>query len=75
MVDTTAKAISKHGLDHHGVRPTGVVHWNLTTPQLYEASIRLGECTLSQHGALSVATGIFTGRSPNDKFVVREPAT
>ncbi|MEI2616993.1 MAG: phosphoenolpyruvate carboxykinase [Thermomicrobiales bacterium] len=75
MVDTTAKAISKHGLDHHGVRPTGVVHWNLTTPQLYEASIRLGECTLSQHGALSVATGIFTGRSPKDKFVVREPAT
>jgi len=73
MVETTEKTASRHGLDHHGVRPKGVVHWNLTAPLLYEAAIRRGEGILSSHGALSVATGEYTGRSPKDKFIVREP--
>ncbi len=72
MVETTEKAASTHGLDQHGVHPKGIVHWNLTTPKLYEAAVRLGEAVLSRHGALSVATGEYTGRSPKDKFITRE---
>ena len=43
---------------------------NLSIPSLVEASIRRGEGVLSLSGALRVSTGKYTGRSPNDKFIV-----
>ncbi|KKM09471.1 phosphoenolpyruvate carboxykinase [Clostridiales bacterium PH28_bin88] len=46
------------------------VYWNLPTPRLVEHSIARGEGTLTPSGALVVYTGKYTGRSPNDKFVV-----
>lgn len=51
------------------------VFWNLAVPQLIEQAILNGEGCLSQKGALIVNTGKFTGRSPNDKYIVnyREP--
>ena len=62
-------------LAHHGITPTGDVHWDLTTPELYEHTVRRGEGELAHHGALVVDTVPYTGRSPKDKFVVREAAT
>ena len=64
-----------YGLEHHGLAPTGTVHWNLSPARLYEASLagNLGE--MAHMGALSVNTAPHTGRSPNDKFIVRDPAT
>jgi phosphoenolpyruvate carboxykinase (ATP) len=62
-------------LAHHGITPTGDVHWDLTTPELYEHTIRRGEGELAHHGALVVDTVPYTGRSPKDKFVVREAST
>jgi phosphoenolpyruvate carboxykinase (ATP) len=62
-------------LTHHGITPTGDVHWDLTTPELYEHTIRRGEGELAHHGALVVDTVPYTGRSPKDKFVVREAST
>lgn len=53
----------------------GEVHHNLSTPQLYEEAIRRGEAMLGHLGPLVVSTGKYTGRSANDKFVVREPFT
>jgi phosphoenolpyruvate carboxykinase (ATP) len=50
-------------------------HYNLGVPALMEAAIRRGEGALGQGGTLLVATGRHTGRSPQDKFIVREPAT
>ncbi len=47
---------------------------NASTPQLYEYALK-GEGVLAEHGALVVDTGKFTGRSPRDKFVVRDPLT
>jgi phosphoenolpyruvate carboxykinase (ATP) len=48
---------------------------NLSTAELYEHAIRNGEGQISAHGSLVVRTGEHTGRSPQDKFVVREPSS
>jgi len=48
---------------------------NLSTACLYEAAVARGEALVSDHGALVVSTGRHTGRSPNDKFIVRSDLT
>jgi phosphoenolpyruvate carboxykinase (ATP) len=54
-----------------GMTGLAKVHWNLTPPQLYEEAIRRGEGVIADQGPLVCRTGQHTGRSPNDKFVVR----
>ena len=49
--------------------------WNLSTAALYEESVRRQEGVISAQGPLVCRTGQHTGRSPNDKFVVREPSS
>lgn len=51
------------------------VRYNFTAASLYEESIRRGEAELTAHGALRALTGQHTGRSPRDKFVVRDENT
>ncbi len=51
----------------------GSVLANLSTAELYERAIRDAEGTLAADGPLVVRTGTHTGRSPQDKFIVREP--
>src|SRR5579859_6992514 len=64
------------GLDLIGLNHRGQVHWNLPASQLYEASIRREEGHIAAMGPLLVETGPHTGRSPNDKFIVRQlPST
>ena len=58
-----------------GSRPTGTVHWNPSTSQLYTDALARGEGRLAEGGPLAVDTGKHTGRSPKDKFVVREPGS
>jgi phosphoenolpyruvate carboxykinase (ATP) len=58
-----------------GVRVAALLHANLTAPALVAHSLRKGESRLSVDGALIVRTGIHTGRSVSDKFVVDEPET
>jgi phosphoenolpyruvate carboxykinase (ATP) len=48
------------------------VHWNLTPPLLYEEIVRRGEAMIADEGPLVIYTGKCTGRSPNDKFFVKE---
>ena len=62
------------GLDRDGIR-TDRVRWNLTTAALYEEAIRRQEGLIAAAGPLSCRTGQHTGRSPNDKFIVREPSS
>src|SRR5215471_7255384 len=57
----------------HGLRVGGRVLHNPTTSQLYTAALDRGEGVLAEDGPLVVDTGRFTGRSPKDKFIVREP--
>src|SRR5215218_11456962 len=51
----------------------GRVLANLPTAELYERAIVAGEGTIAADGPLVVRTGTHTGRSPQDKFIVREP--
>ncbi|HVV65852.1 MAG TPA: phosphoenolpyruvate carboxykinase [Rhizomicrobium sp.] len=60
------------GLEAQGFRNLRAVHWNLTVPALYEAAIERREGALAQHGPFVVHTGQHTGRSANDKFIVRD---
>src|ERR671922_581573 len=69
MAITTASS----GLEGHGLEPEGRVYWNPTTSLLYTHALRRGEARLAEGGPLVVDTGRHTGRSPKDKFVVREP--
>jgi phosphoenolpyruvate carboxykinase (ATP) len=46
--------------------------WNLGAARLYEEALRRGEGVIAEGGALVCRTGQHTGRSPNDKFVVRD---
>jgi phosphoenolpyruvate carboxykinase (ATP) len=62
-------------LSAHGVKPTGNVHWQLHTPELYEHTLERGEGELAHKGPLVVDTTPYTGRSPKDKYVVREAST
>jgi phosphoenolpyruvate carboxykinase (ATP) len=66
---------SRTGLAVHGIEPAGAVHWNPSTPRLYEHALRRGEGRIAEGGPLAVDTGKHTGRSPKDKFVVREPGS
>jgi phosphoenolpyruvate carboxykinase (ATP) len=54
---------------------TKKVYRNLTPPLLYEEVIRRGEALTALNGPLVIYTGKCTGRSPNDKFFVREPSS
>ena len=52
-----------------------VAHWNLTPDELVAKTLELGQGTLNDTGALCVNTGKFTGRSPKDKFTVKDAIT
>jgi phosphoenolpyruvate carboxykinase (ATP) len=59
-------------LDVAGVKNPAEVHLNPTPVELIEHAIRRGEAKLSNTGALVAETGKYTGRSPKDRFFVRQ---
>ncbi len=63
------------GLEMHGLKNLARIYWHLPTPSLYEEAIRRKEGLLAHLGPLVVRTGHHTGRSPRDKFLVREPSS
>ena len=66
---------SDHALDTHDLHPTKKVYWNPNVPELVEFVVRRGEGELTQLGAVRTLTGKRTGRSPKDKFIVRDATT
>jgi phosphoenolpyruvate carboxykinase (ATP) len=75
LVATTLEPQAGLGLDHHGLSPRARVNWQPTTAMLYEHALAQGNARLAEGGPLVVDTGRHTGRSPKDKFVVREPGS
>lgn len=53
----------------------GIAHWNLSPEQLISCTLKAGQGRLTDTGALAVDTGEFTGRSPRDKFTVKDQVT
>jgi len=64
-----------HGAESFGFRELKRVNWNLEAPRLYEEALKRDEAQLVRGGALLAETGVHTGRSPKDKFVVRDANT
>ncbi len=62
-------------LESQGIRNIREVFYNYGTPALYEQVVRRREGLLAHLGPIVVRTGYHTGRSPNDKFIVKEPAS
>ncbi len=63
------------GADKFGFKKLNEVKWNLGAPALYELAVQAGEATITSEGALTAETGTHTGRSPKDKFTVRDATT
>jgi phosphoenolpyruvate carboxykinase (ATP) len=63
------------GLDKQGIDVAARLHWNLGTAPLVEHAVQRGEGLLSKDGPFVVKTGAHTGRSANDKFIVRDAET
>jgi len=61
-------------LDELGIK-LGTLHRNLSAPSLIEAAIHMREGVLSKDGALTVYTGKYTGRSPDDRYIVDDEVT
>jgi phosphoenolpyruvate carboxykinase (ATP) len=66
---------SSVGLSRQGLTPRGEVHWNLIAPELFQAAARRSEGEFADMGPFVAVTTPHTGRSPNDKFVVKEPSS
>ncbi|HXG99454.1 MAG TPA: phosphoenolpyruvate carboxykinase [Sphingomicrobium sp.] len=59
-------------LDAQGIETGAAVHWNLSTAPLVEQAVARGEGRLGKDGPLVVQTGVHTGRSAQDRFLVRD---
>ena len=68
-------AISKEALVRLGLKHTENIHYQSTPEELVQDTLRIGEGVLTDTGALAINTGEFTGRSPNDKFTVKDETT
>ena len=65
----------RDSLVEHGIAARGRIYWHPTVSQLYSHALARGEARLAEGGPLVVDTGVHTGRSPKDKFIVREPGS
>lgn len=58
-----------------GIKQVKAAHWNLSPEALVEEAIKRGQGYLTDLGAIAVETGTFTGRSPQDRFIVEDEQT
>ena len=58
-----------------GLGNVAAAYWNMTPAELVEEAIVRGEGRLVDSGALAADTGEFTGRSPKDRFIVKDAIT
>lgn len=72
---TVNTTLSAHLEATLGLSNLNDIFWNQSAPALYEAAMRRGEAHVGQGGTLVAYTGSFTGRSPNDKFIVDEASS
>ena len=71
MVDTNTKSISLNSL---GIK-NATIRYQLTSNELHEETLKKEQGVASSLGAIAVNTGEFTGRSPMDRFIVKDDIT
>ena len=64
-----------YSLAKQGIETRAKLNWNLETEALVEQAVARGEGVLAKEGPLVVETGRFTGRSAQDKYMVRDAET
>ncbi len=62
-------SLATYGINHNNF------HYQLTPDELHDSTLRKGMGTESSLGAIAVSTGEFTGRSPMDRFIVKDAIT
>lgn len=68
-------AIPKDKLAQLGLKVTGNIHYQSSPEELVQDCLRRKEGVLSDTGALVIRTGEFTGRSPKDRFIIKDEVT
>ena len=71
----TMPAIPKKALVNIGLQMTADIYYQSSPEELIEQTLQLGQGVLNDTGALVVNTGEFTGRSPKDRFIVKDILT
>jgi phosphoenolpyruvate carboxykinase (ATP) len=71
----TLISVPKKALIQLGLKTAGDIHYQLTPDELTQQALDRGEGVLNNTGALVINTGKFTGRSPKDKFTVKDDIT
>lgn len=74
MQDLELKS-AKKSLSELGIKNASGVMWNLSPAELVEHALLNQEAVLTEEGALMADTGTFTGRSPKDRFIVKDVNT
>jgi len=74
-VKQTGPHINPKGIDSSGLKNLAALNWNSGAETLYETAIADGEGKIAKHGPLVVTTGQHTGRSAQDKYIVRDETT
>jgi phosphoenolpyruvate carboxykinase (ATP) len=75
FMSTPAFSISTKNLLKTGLKNTENIHYQSSPEELVQDTLRIGEGVLNDTGALVIQTGAFTGRSPKDKFTVKDEIT
>lgn len=65
----------KASLAQYGIQTKGKAYWNLSPEELIEETVTRGLGVLADNGAICIHTGTFTGRSPKDRFIVKDEIT
>ena len=74
-MDTATDNLIRAQLANLGLVWVDRISWNAPAAVLYQDAVSRGEGVVAKGGGLVVSTGSHTGRSPNDKFVVRDGTT
>ena len=71
MIDTNTKSISLNSL---GIK-NATIHYQLSSNELHRKTLEKKQGKESSLGAIAINTGEFTGRSPMDRFIVKDDIT
>lgn len=73
MADKGLKAPNAN-VENYGIK-NATVNWNMSPEDLDKIAVDLGQAQMTSTGAITVNTGEFTGRSPKDRFIVKDDIT